>query len=329
MEDKGFDDLPPEIQKVIERKSSRDPASRFSNKLLILLNYAGDDETKQNFVGAGWVDKKHFRINKKRLVVIMKIKINTLNVNLKDLKFHQIQNDQNGWTTWERAGFAQESTAVDLADEKIMNEDKTNFPNYTNSESPKSKISLLREINLGMTSANTIQSFKSIIISIWEEFTANSTNRNSIATPEFLEMAAKRFRASHQKLANSKVVLETIFKCFDPNQITVTDFARFIAKFGPEATLMQKIASLLKSSNENQNWLKIVHDPYAISSEGESIYGFFDESEDNCFVIIRNDRTVSKVYNMVEEPASGEYLIDSSGTKYTSWQNYFEVHPSM
>ena len=76
--------LPPEILKVIRRKSSRDPVARFSNKLHMLLGFAGNDRDRQESLGLGWIDDNQFRINKKRLIITMEIKLNTLNVNLKE-----------------------------------------------------------------------------------------------------------------------------------------------------------------------------------------------------------------------------------------------------
>lgn len=317
--------LPAEIQSILKRKSSRDPVSRFSNKLHSLLNYAGNDIKKQEYIGAGWLSNTHFRINKKKLVVVMDIKLNTLNVNLKDLKFHQLQGDQNGWTIWERAGFRFESTIDDLMNAEKNDDEAVQLHPFSD-DMQNSKLSILKEINLGMMNHVTTQNFKKITTSIWDEFLAMLTsNKNTIDKSEFLDAAAKRFRASHQKLSNSKLVLETIFTCYNTDNFSVVDFAKLLAKFGPEATLMEKIASLLKSSNTYQDWLKIVQDPSQLSYYNNvDIFGYFDYNEHNCFIIKRINQPVRKIYNIVDQPATGDYLIDSNGVKYNSWQDYFE-----
>jgi hypothetical protein len=67
--------------------------------------YAGEDPAKQESIGAGWIYETSSRLNKKRLVIVMEIKHNTLNVNLKDLKFHLLEPEKSGWTVWERPDF--------------------------------------------------------------------------------------------------------------------------------------------------------------------------------------------------------------------------------
>lgn len=315
--------LPPEIQIVLKRKSSRDPASRFSNKLLSLLNYAGSNLNLQEYIGVGWLNECRFRINKKRLIAIMDIKLNTLNVNLKDLRFRQLQGDQNGWTIWERPGFRFDSTVDDLA--KVERSTDAAQQWHAFEEAAGTKLSKLKDINIGMADAETVHSFKRIAASMWDEFLAmHPQSKSKIDKAEFLDAAAKRFRASHQKLSNSKLVLETIFMCFSSESLGVVDFAKLLALFGPEATLMEKIASILKSSNEYHDWLKIVHDPSElVNFRDPEIYGFFDVNEHNCFTLKRANKPDLKIYNIVDQPATGEYLIDSNGVKYGSWQDYF------
>jgi hypothetical protein len=99
-----------------------------------------------------------------------------------------------------------------------------------------------------------------------------------------------------------------------------------MAKFGPEETLMGKLASILKSSNTNQNWLKLCR-PIHPGDTQDSISGYFDEAEHNCFVIHRSGQPEERIYNIIDVAANDKYLVDSRTKKYTSWQDYFEVNP--
>ena len=78
--------LPQYIRDIIHRRSSRDPSSRFSRKLHALLSYVSANPDMEDEIGLSWIDDEIFQVNKKRLLEIMKIKLNTLNVNFKNLK---------------------------------------------------------------------------------------------------------------------------------------------------------------------------------------------------------------------------------------------------
>lgn len=363
----GMEALPPNIQAMLKRKSSRDPNSRFANKLHMLLNYADNDPVKQEFIGACWVDGSNFKINKKRLIQIMDIKLNTLNVNLKDLKFQQLHSDQSGWTLWRRDGFTPDSTIDDIVDAKPDKMQNANFdstligndglnsfhvdefgsyqansqftstpitpsitgtPSAFNDEIQQSKLAVLKDITIVKCDLTNVQLFKRIVISIWEELIDSPIQKLSTSPVDFINQAAIRFRASHQKLENAKEILSRIFVCADPSQLTIIDFALFIARFGPEETLMQKVGSLLKSSNLNGNWLRLQtgHDSL-IGEPDTSFYGFFDDSSSNGFVIHRMDKTITKVYNIVDTPSTDPYLIDSDSNLYNSWEDYFAKNP--
>ena len=325
MEGSGFL-LPPEIVQLLHRKSSRDPMSRFSNKLHILLGYAGDDPALQESIGAGWVDDTQFRINKKRLIITMEIKLNTLNVNLKDLKFRQVRVDQDGWTVWERAGFTRESTPGELAGvrDECTGDTERAVPG---DDHQQTKLVALRDLSLGMTDASTLAMFKSFMIAIWEELVRapGEALRYVVDSDELLGPCAKRFRVSHQKLENARSIMKAIFLRPEIDQVSVLDFAKFMARFGPEETLMLKIQSLLKSSNDNQNWMKISGD--LEKYQHDPVYGFFDESEHNCIVIQRFGMEPERIYNLVEAAATENYLIDAKGRTYGSWQAYFDLNP--
>ena len=87
--------LPHDIQQILRRKSSRDPSSRFSTKLHILLNFVqnSNDKDMEEKVGCAWVTDEEFRLNKRIITNILGIKLNTLNVNLHALGFIQ-QNEK-------------------------------------------------------------------------------------------------------------------------------------------------------------------------------------------------------------------------------------------
>jgi hypothetical protein len=264
---------------------------------------AGDDAERQESVGAGWT-----------------IKHNTLNVNRKDLKYHQLEPEKNGWTVWERTGFTRFSSLDQFMDAKSDKDGDPLVQPGIMDDSQPAKLSMLRDLAVGFIDPAAAQLFERFAVSIWEE-RAGSSSQCVVIPTEFLHLSAERFRASHQKLGNASTILNAIFVCADPAQLTHLDFA----KFGPEETLIQKLDSLLKSSNQNHNWLKLSRPVFR--DDRSTIYGYFDEREHNCFVLRRAGHPEERFYNLMQVPATSEYLVDAEGRKYASWQHYFESHP--
>nr|1PP7_U Chain U, kDa initiator binding protein [Trichomonas vaginalis] len=105
--------LPPEIVAALKRKSSRDPNSRFPRKLHMLLTYLASNPQLEEEIGLSWISDTEFKMKKKNVALVMGIKLNTLNVNLRDLAFEQLQHDKGGWTQWKRSGFTRNSVFED------------------------------------------------------------------------------------------------------------------------------------------------------------------------------------------------------------------------
>jgi hypothetical protein len=320
--------LPLDVLTAIKRKSSRDPMSRFSNKLHLLLTHAGDDSDTQERIGAGWVTDTTFRLHKKRLGLVMELKQNSLNVNLKDLKFRQLQTGPDGWTVWDRGGFTRQSTCEDFVDGKGEKDGDRPIGSTVADDLQLIKLAMLQGMSFGWTDSAAAHNFKRFTIAIWEELVPAPAGKyfSSYSAVEFLAVAAERFRASRQKLENSVEILRVVLTGPASAQLSLLDFAKFMAKFGPEETLMQKIDSLLKSSNNNQNWLKISNRPVP-APPACPIYGYFDQKEDNCFVIHRLGQAEERIYNVLDAAATDDFLVDANGQRFHSWQHYFQVNP--
>lgn len=323
--------LPPDIHEMIKRKSSRDPSSRFANKLHILLKFAGSDPKMIEYIGAGWISDNQFKINKKRLGAVMEIKLNTLNVNLRDLGFQQIQQDKNGWTEWTRDKFSITSTLNDLADITSDKNGQKDMEKQSKSiymeDTQSTKIAFLRDVMLGKCEPETQQQFRVYTISIWDELLESAEGNSTITSEDFINLAAKRFRISKQSLKNATQLMHAIFICDDDSQVTLSDFTKFMAKFGPEETLMEKVGGILSSSNHHGNWLKVTTDLKVLPNNGDP-YGYFDNTEHNCFILVYPGNIVHKIWNRVDIAASaGKYLIDEKNNEYDSWEQFFQSNP--
>lgn len=317
--------LPSDIQEIIRRKSSRDPNARFSRKLHALLSYveAVDPSLAEEF-GIGWVDDQVFRIFKPRLLGVMGIKLNTLNVNLRDLHFIQLQGDKRlpGWTTWRKDGFTKRSYQLPM--------NAVNIPPLPEGDifNPHLKPDPMVEkliVDMGRITPQQFDELQRMVVQEWTEILGSTDEMMSCDAHYFVGRAAKRYKQEKQSLTNAFDVLTAILAPQDKMEIYFPDFFRFMAMFGPADTVMLKIHSLLEVSTVGTPWLYFGITPTA---DEASVYGFFDETEANALII--HDRNgEDRVWNLPLVPAGDgcQYVEDKDGRKYASWQEYFHEHP--
>lgn len=310
--------LPPELQQILKRKSSRDPNSRFSTKLHLLLSFVSksNDKEMENKIGCAWNTDDEFRINKQTISRILGIKVNTLNVDLNSLKFKQLKHNKNGWTVWHKDGFTRTSIQPDTPTSQQV------YPQQINTQN----LPMDPNIKLGHVTQAEYHNFMSNCRRIWNEL-INPTFEPA-ETNYFIQRTAERFREKEQPLENSKDVLRAIIAP-EPDQKTVSfkQFCSFMAMFGPEDTIMQKIASLLSNSNHSGQWLSFTKiDPLQSSL---SILGQFDENEPNCLVLTqlnKNGVSYTKIWNLPLASCRENYIADQQQI-YPSWDSYFSMNP--
>lgn len=347
MADNNLFFLPHDIQQILRRKSSRDPSSRFSTKLHILLNFVqnSNDKDMEEKVGCAWVTDEEFRLNKRIITNILGIKLNTLNVNLHALGFIQQKHSKDGWTLWKRPNFTRNSLGSDLTQSANITSrpdaTATNIANINSniqkfnpsydmtfqSQYPMSTMMQQQTplpIQLGKVNQIVYSTFINNSRQIWEEL--GNINFDPVETTSFIQKAASRFRQVEQPLDNAIDVLKAIIAP-DPNQtfITFKQFCSFLAMFGPEGSIMLKIASLLLCSNNSGQWLCFNQmDPLLNQMK---FYGQFDENEPNCLNLNHVGVSKTRVWNLPLTSANEPYIIDEKNTTYDSWDQYFKVNP--
>ena len=300
--------LPLHIISALKRKSSRDPNSRFSKKLHLLLSYVEENPTLAEEIGLEWTSETQFRLNKKLTCQIMGIKLNTLNVNLKDLGFKQLQHDKNGWTRWERDGFCKS-----LPLQETTTESHSHVKPHYNKPIP--------HIQIGNCSQSVIEQFYETVSHIWASL-FNCPINEHISINKFYDATAIAFKQPEQPYENAFEVIQAIILPYDRNYMNFYDLYRFLAMFGPKNTIMLKISILLSYSNSTGNWLHFVQEP---SDPLIPFYGSFDESEPNCLVIRYRTGQILRAWNLpFIEASGGSYIIDEKQNKYNNWENYFK-----
>ena len=302
--------LPADLRLILGRKSSRDPESRFTSKLHMLLNFVTENPSREEDLGVAWVSEDEFKLNKRVLANIMGIKLNTLNVNLKDLHFQQQQHNKDGWSRWKKVGFTRSQISsnqqVISKGAKVMREATFNLP-----------------FRIGPANDIFFKEFQRSCIVTWKELTSLNTNR-SYDSQSFLQHAAAKFKLSNQDDKQAMKILRGIIAPQNVELINFEMYARFLAMFGPPETVMQKVISLLESAEREKP------EPWLLFSKPKVMpqnYGMFDENEQNCLDIRMYGNKIS-VWNIPLINANGgDYVIDEDGRMFQSWEAYFKSHP--
>lgn len=303
--------LPPEIVQTLKRKASRDPNSRFPKKLHMLLSYLDANPDLQDEIGLSWINDTEFRMKKKTVAEVMGIKLNTMNVNLRDLEFVQLQHDKNGWTKWKREGFTRNTVMSSFPTTTPITEKQATFVPPRISKDPSS---ILR---LGHLSLEEESRFRAVVSNTWSMI---ASSMSEISSNIFIKNAANIFKTPEQPLENAIDVLKAIIAPID-KMINENDLFRFLAMFGPRNTVMVKISSILNCNKGNQSWL--FFDETQIP-QNCSFYGIFDQQMPNCLIMNYSNGVTRKVYNHPLIDACGTYLIDENDRIYVSWESYFQ-----
>lgn len=300
----AFNRLPLDIQNMLKRKSSRDPASRFTAKLHTLLTFVTENPHMESEIGLGWISNEVFKMNKHSLVTVMGIKPNTLNVNLRDCQFKQQQHNKDGWTQWSKEGFTKDSSDV--------SQEMTTKIGFTD-------VRLHGMKTFGKMNSSDIATFQGIVKSIWRSLN-NNMDVLSANADVFLQRAAERFRVNGQTMENARDVLKAIIYPDDTMNISFEMFEKFMAMFGPETSSMMKIQSLLQYSGATGNWM-VFSQPTAWPR------GYFMDEEPNCLIVDNGRGQIIKAWNMPLIGWDNTYVVDDSNRSYQSWGAFFEAHP--
>lgn len=304
--------IPPNIQEILKRKSSRDPSSRFETKLHHLLSFASQDPENEMRVGLGWLNDEEFKMNKTTLAAVMGIKLNTLNVNLRDVGFKQLQRDKGGWTKWRKENFTRTKCMAPVETYSSSLHGSTTNAFLGRTPTP---------FSLGHMTQQQTERFFMDCQELWQELMQVSPT-SPIDSEIVIRQSAARFKADGQEDGNARDVIQAIIMPGGHQpKLGFADFCRLLAMFGPPETLMLKIQSLLQVANNSGKWLSF--DP---NNRDPSQSASFDPNMPNCLVIRQISHPIERVCNDPLLTSDDRYVVDDMG-RYDSWDDYFQRKP--
>jgi hypothetical protein len=307
--------FPSDLREILQRRSSRDPSTRFPRKLHAILSYISANPDLEDQAGIGWIDDTVFRIYKPRLLGVLGLKLNTLNVNLRDLHFVQLQSDRSGWTRWRRDGFNRRE--FDIAGH--AEDDPVGF---FAAQQPAQVTVPPETVAISRISPDQFDAFRDHAFLEWQGI-VDSVSDLSVSSVFFVSKAAVRYRLPKQPGGNAFDVIQAIIAPQNQVSIKIEEFYRFLARFGPNETVMLKVQSLLETATARRPWLYFG----ACPSSSRTVYGTFDDVETNALVIRRGKTEIDRVWNLPLVPFGEQFIIDKADRMYGSWEEYFQVNP--
>jgi hypothetical protein len=128
------------------------------------LSWSGRDQKKGQRVGCGWVSDTEFFINKTKLCDILQIKLNTLNVNLRQLGFERVQSREGGISYWKNSGFS--ISAAPETFERIRNS-RCKPDSLMNLSVRAVYLPILEDLQLFMVNDREVKPFKKDAVELW------------------------------------------------------------------------------------------------------------------------------------------------------------------
>jgi hypothetical protein len=169
-----------------------------------------------------------------------------------------------------------------------------------------------------------------------DEFFAKATARFSescMSEPSKLRKSDYKFDARESDLLSFlkiqglaledtvKQMLQFVAVRQNPNAFTLFEFLCFMARFGPEKGILDKIHQLLRCSRGNDMWFTPGEDTF---DERKRFSGSYSRTFANCFVLKGPDQMRVHLYNLPEADVKLEYLIDEQGTTFLGWHHAFQ-----
>jgi hypothetical protein len=293
--------------------------------LHVLLSYISANPHLESEAGIGWIDDNVFKVFKPRLIGVLGLKVNTLNVNLRELHFVQLQSDKSGWTRWRRDGFTRRD--FDIAgkssnDDEILDAQPNLFGCQQHQPLKDFSAGEKFDCHISYLSPPQKDVFDHVVLIEWQTI-VESHEKFMVATEFFISPAAGRYRIQAQSGQNAYDVLHSILAPQDQTHIKMAGFYRFMAMFGPIETLMLKIHSLLEVATANTPWLYFG----TLPGPDPIVFGAFDEEEPNALVIRKGPQELDRVWNIPLVQFGEPFIVNKNDQKYMSWQEYFRQHP--
>ena len=326
------DKLPDFVKEIINQRSSRNPASRFERKIHTLLSYVETNPEDFETIGLQWISDGRFRMNKKIVKEVLGIKENSLNSNLRRLEFIQTSGDKLGWTEWYKKDFNKvelssfQNEAIPISDEQFPRIMVSSvFSNQANQQSlpipSEDAFSKAAHISLGGITEERKQNVLKQAIQIWQEIANNDTSE-SLSGEYFLFRLAKKWLLPGQDFNNALSVLSNIL-ILDSSMISFINFYKVYCAFGPEPTVMNKIADLLDVCAGDDGWLYFGFSLAEIKSVTLQ-YAYFDDNEPNCLVLV-NGPNSTKVWNIPDIKSNESYVFSEDSNYYREWSSFFNL----
>lgn len=298
--------IPSDVLAFVRTHSNKNGICRFPQKLWKLLHWAGDNKQRLQVSGCGWLSDTVFIMNKELLSEVMAIKLNTLNVNLKNLGFEQVSNRNGSYTFWTHRSFRRDSMEstheVRISNTRIQPTSAYFLP-------------ILDSIILYGMDEMEVNAFKVSILSLWTTIVAHKFIL-AISSDDFVNSLMAAFESNLGLFFQDTYPLTQVLASEIDGVVSFLEFAVLMARFGPLETLFAKITQYQEAIRDLC---------YEIQQPKEC----FSPTYVNCFRFAMPNRGESHYYNLPLNCVSKPFLIDEEKNVYDSWQQLSQINGGM
>lgn len=296
------DRIPRELRELLQRKTTRDPSSKFLNKIHILLTLSENSQETKTELGIMWNGDNDFKILKSTLIEILDIKLNTLNVLLKSNDFHPLRGEKDRWTRFKHDLLQRNSPL--MTPEQLSAEAVPQLIHQRQSEIPyfNEVDAFLKTYPLDFLTETELQLFKADVAQTWAAIT-NEHNVTFLTTSDFLSKASPILRHPNQTIINAVEILSELATPDNEIAVTFKKFCQMLMAFGPSRSFMQKVQNILSHSHQHGNWF------YAGITPENDISACFSEDEPEVLEIKQDGNVVRRITNNPTIDSDGEYLM--------------------
>lgn len=301
------DTPPPEILDELRKHSNRSEGSRFPYKLRTVLNWVGDSDGRWLECGCRWDGESSFLLIKARLCELMKIKMNTLNVNLRCSGFIQVPSDRRFGkpiTCWTHPHFTRQANAEDLNTIRLVRGYNLMVRDFPTCAVFTTTLEALRLFGL---SDRDVRKVKLNISQLWQHIVGVGNVVFAMTVSDFITAVGK-IDSDLQSVMHT--VMETHIKGDVFGVVDIFWFAKTLSRFGPFESLAEKVAKF--------------NDARDISTTTE-IKDYYGQTYHNCFRLPCRPMGEAHFYNDPLKTASESYVVDDEGARYRDWEEAIDT----
>ncbi|OHS96268.1 hypothetical protein TRFO_37567 [Tritrichomonas foetus] len=198
----------------------------------------------------------------------------------------------------------------------FMADGSQNSPKVPKIEAPPSRHETKVVRAVLKTGIQTEISFIPHLRSKWK-IICDNYNSEFLPIEIFLTRLADMYQVKDLSQADSYYLLSLVTFCTIPGWVNFNDFVMLFSNFGEKNAVIPKLVLLLNSNKKCGNFLRFEF--YTGQKPDEKTNVYFSNGPSYGFIVLWPDGGTLEITNDFNTPFFSEFLVDSGGNRYQSW----------